>query len=120
MFTYDQSSGKFSLDGKVLWDGYSGYKNGKNNPALEMQKAIGPIPKGLWHIGGSYDSPKTGPKTIVLVPADETETFGRDAFRIHGDSISNPGNASHGCIILPKFVRQFIIENSCKLLTVVE
>lgn len=119
MFTYDQSSGAFSLDGKVLWDGYSGYKQGKNNPAMQMQRAIGPIPAGLWHIGGTYDSKKTGPKTIVLVPDDKTETFGRSDFRIHGDSISDPGNASHGCIILPRFIRQAIIDNPCKLLTVV-
>jgi len=119
MFTYDQSSGAFSLNGKELWCGYSGFGPGKNNPAAEMQKAIGPVPAGLWHIAGDYDSKKTGPRTIVLVPDDKTNTFGRSDFRIHGDSIANPGSASHGCIILPRFIRQLILDNPCKLLTVV-
>jgi hypothetical protein len=120
MWTYDQSSGQFSQDGKLLFTGYSGLWNGKNNPSMQAAKGIGPIPAGLWHIGGSYDSHKTGPATILLVPDEKTETFGRSEFRIHGDSISAPGTASHGCIILPRFIRNKIIGSTDKLLTVVE
>lgn len=120
MFKFDQSTGEFSRDGRIMFEGYSGYKEGKNNPSKQAIKGVGPIPAGLWHIGGAYDSARTGPLTIILVPDETTETFGRDAFRIHGDSIKAPGTASRGCIILPKFIRKQILASGDKLLTVVE
>lgn len=120
MWKFDQSSGQFFHNDTLLFDGYSGYQQGKNNPSMQNVRGMGPVPQGLWHIGGVYDSPKTGPCTIVLVPDSATNTYGRDGFRIHGDSIKAPGTASHGCIILPRFVRQQIVASPDKLLTVVE
>ena len=44
---------------------------------------------------------------------------GRVAFQIHGESRSNPGNASKGCIVLPRSIRERIWTSSDTLLNVV-
>jgi len=107
MWTWDQSAGALSRAGKI-WRGYSGAGRGKNNPSMQAAQAVGPIPRGRWRITGKKDSPNTGPFTIVLEPEPDTDTCGRSEFRIHGDSIAHPGTASHGCIILPRAVRDAI------------
>jgi hypothetical protein len=43
---------------------------------------------------------------LKLNPAAATETFGRSGFLMHGDSKEHPGCASHGCVILPRAVRE--------------
>jgi len=48
--------------------------------------------------GEPYHHPKLGPFTINLIPCDGTNTFGRSAFRIHGDNKTH--NASEGCLVL--------------------
>jgi hypothetical protein len=53
------------------------------------------------------------------MPDRGTETFGRSEFRIHGDSIAHPGMASHGCIILPRAVRDAIWRSGDRALEVV-
>jgi hypothetical protein len=53
------------------------------------------------------------------MPDPGTETFGRGEFRIHGDSIAHPGTASHGCIILPRAVRDAIWRSGDRALEVV-
>ena len=40
-----------------------------------------------------------------LAPNPGTQTYGRTDLEIHGDSRSHPGQASHGCIILPRDAR---------------
>lgn len=108
MWTYDQSAGVMSRGGKS-YAGYSGNGRGKNNPAMQAARGVGPIPAGRWRIvGPPYTSGNTGPYTMVLQPEVGTQTFGRSEFRIHGDSIKAPGTASHGCIILPRAVREAI------------
>ena len=108
MWTWDISAGELSRDGQFVSKGYSGKARGKNNPALVAAVALGPIPPGRWSIVARYDSANVGPAALKLEPTPGTETFGRSAFRIHGDSIRDPGNASHGCIILPRPVRDRI------------
>jgi hypothetical protein len=98
--------------------GYSGFKNGKNNPKMQTVHDVGPIPRGFWHIGHAHDSLHTGPVTMDLLPYPGTETFGRDLFRIHGDSKSDPGNASHGCIILSRPLREIISNSNIHILEV--
>jgi hypothetical protein len=97
-----------SRDGKVVGSGYAGHDWGKNNPAAEAAPGIGPVPRGHWAIGAPRNSPNTGPYTLTLDPKPGTDTHGRSAFRIHGDSVKAPGTASHGCIILPRSVRELI------------
>lgn len=118
MWIWDQSAGELRRAGKV-WRGYSGAARGLNNPALQAARGVGPIPQGRWTIAGRHDSPNTGPCTLTLCPDPGTATFGRSAFRIHGDSLAHPGTASHGCIILPRAVRDAIWASGDRILQVV-
>lgn len=120
MHKWDISNGEWTHNGVVLGHGYSGRDHAKNNPAEEAAKGVGPIPEGRWTIGQHYTSGQTGPFTIVLTPNRGTNTFGRSDFRIHGDKISAPGSASHGCIILARTVREKIFDTGDIDLTVVE
>lgn len=119
MWTWDQSAGTLSRAGHLVGAGYSGADLGKNNPAMQDAVGVGPIPTGMWTITGVKDSPNTGPYTLVLAPDEGTDTCGRSAFRIHGDSIANPGHASHGCIILPRAIRTAIWTSDDRSLQVV-
>lgn len=105
-WTYKQSSGELSQDGIFAGTGYSGAGMGMNNPAAQNLENVGPVPQGKYEIGPPYISPKTGPISMVLTPAPETNVFGRTAFRIHGDNASH--TASHGCIILGPAIRKEI------------
>ena len=116
---WDQSAGELSRGGSIVSHGYAGRDRGKNNPAMQAAVGVGPIPRGHWRITGVHDSPNTGPYTIILEPALGTDTCGRSAFRIHGDSIRHPGQASHGCIILPRAVRERIMRSGDRDLLVV-
>lgn len=120
MWVWDQSKGELDHDGLFISNGYSGLDAGKNNPALQSAVGIGPIPRGQWKIITVYNSPQTGPFTLWLDPCAGTDTCGRSAFRIHGDSIKKPGKASHGCIILPRPIREKIWNSGDHSLTVVE
>lgn len=94
----------YNADGFVC-DAYSGYGAGKDNPVLQDVRDVGPIPEGLYVLGAPRLDPKLGPDAIPLTPAIGTNTFGRNGFFIHGDSIDHPGCASHGCVIVPPWVR---------------
>lgn len=108
MWTYFQSTGLLS-NGSKSFQCYSGNGEGKNNPEAQEVRSIGPIPRGLWKMTCLHDSDNTGPFTIILEPEAGTQVFGRSEFRIHGDSKSAPGTASHGCIIRsPRSDRQAI------------
>lgn len=88
--------------------GYSGHGEGLNNPAMTNVKDVGPLPEGWWTIEGPpFDSPKHGPYVMRLTPEDDTETFGRDEFEMHGDEIEHPGEfqASHGCLVMDRPIR---------------
>lgn len=88
---------------------YSGYQEGKNNPALQNVPNTGPIPQGTWYIGGPpFSTTEHGPYVMYLHPAQGTNTFGRSAFLIHGDSAAHPGEASRGCVIVPRNIRESI------------
>lgn len=106
-WTYAQKSGELQQDGKPVATGYSGAGTGKNNPEIQNVPNVGPIPQGDWTIAGPpVDTADHGPYVLRLNPADGTETFGRNGFLMHGDSKEHPGCASHGCIILPRTVRE--------------
>ncbi|MBS1002925.1 tlde1 domain-containing protein [Acetobacter thailandicus] len=117
-WTYDQSSGALSHDGKFIAFGYSGIDAGYNNPAMASSHNTGPIPKGKYTIGKPFHHPKTGGNTMRLTPSADTETYGRAGFMIHGDSKAHPGKASHGCIILLLIYRTQIMNSDDKQLEV--
>mgnify|MGYP001594520017 FL=1 len=120
MWVYEQSSGSFFSDGKLIGSGYSGTGEGKNNPKGQKLKAVGPIPCGYYTIGTPYDTKTHGPLVIPLLPDAANEMFGRSAFLIHGDSIKAPGTASHGYIIQGRKVRESVITSNDKRLKVVD
>lgn len=106
-WTYAQKTGELQKDGEHVANGYSGAGDGKNNPAMQSVHNVGPIPEGDWTIGGPpVSTAEHGPYVLHLTPNPETDTFGRTGFLIHGDSKDHPGEASQGCIILPRAVRQ--------------
>lgn len=125
MWRYHQKTGDLGHvndDGAetVVGSGYSGRGEGLNNPAKQDVPGVGPIPRGLWSIGAPYHSPNVGPYTMALRPEPDTVTFGRDAFRIHGDNYHQDQSASSGCIILPRPLRERIHESDDNTLEVVE
>lgn len=118
MFYFCSDSGRFyGSDGTQLTIGYSGSKEGLNNPSLEDIQNIGPIPRGCYTIGPEYSHPVLGPCTMNLTPEPGTNTFGRSLFRIHGDNSQH--DASHGCVILNKQTRQLIAQSSSRILKVI-
>ena len=120
MYTYEQSTGILTnAQGEIVGEGYSGFGVGKNNPGWQAISDTGPIPRGTWSIGEHFDSPDHGPLAIHLAPIAGTLTMGRSGFLIHGDSLTHPGRASRGCIIMPRQTRELVIAGSDKTLQVV-
>ncbi|HEX4002325.1 MAG TPA: tlde1 domain-containing protein [Candidatus Acidoferrales bacterium] len=86
--------------------GYSGAGIGKNNPAAQSDKDVGPIPCGFYSIAGLIErDPACGEYVLVLIPDATNEMFGREGFRWHGDSLEHPGEASHGCVVSARSLR---------------
>jgi len=108
MWTYSQSTGELARDGRVYGTGYSGLGADKNVAADEAAVGQGPIPQGQWSIGTPRNDPHLGQVVMPLEPFNGTDTFGRSAFFIHGDSAAHPGQASHGCIVLSLPLREAI------------
>ena len=107
-WTYDQPSGAMWHDGVIVAYGYSGKGDGKDNPAMESVHNVGPIPRGAYIICAPHDTASHGPYVLALDPDPENDMHGRSGFLIHGDSKSDPGNASEGCIILGRAFREQI------------
>lgn len=120
MFIWDQSAGILYRNGKIVAKGYSGRDYGLNNPDAQNAQGIGPIPRGIWSIIGRKDNGSTGPLTLILEPQPGTDTCGRSQFRIHGDNAKLNKTASHGCIILPRHIRQLIWDSKDTVLSVIE
>lgn len=119
-FTWSQSYGDISDPGGEVWgSGYSGFGAGKNNPAMQNIHNVGPIPQGWYTIGDPYNSEKLGPFVMDLIQDPENEMFDRDEFRMHGDSISHPGSASEGCIVLDPVTRHKVAASGIKRLQVI-
>jgi len=104
-------------NGASIGTGYSGTGLGRNNPAYEAVKNTGPIPKGTYSIGAAYTDATKGPVVMRLTPSGGQDMHGRDAFLIHGDNARN--DASEGCIILSRAIRDQISASSDRTLSVV-
>ena len=104
MLHYFQSSGELSQEnGALIARCYSGsvMGGGKNNPTMQSVRGVGPLPCGTWDIVQVVRNTHLGPIALELEPTSGTNTFGRSSFYVHCDSISHPGDASHGCIVVP-------------------
>lgn len=116
---YSQSSGDLKFNGLKMATGYAGHGNGKNKPSMGHMRNIGPIPKGEYKIKAPRNSARTGPHVLPLVPVGHN-ALGRTDFQIHGDSRSNPGSASNGCIIMGRSIREKIWGSGIRKLIVVQ
>jgi hypothetical protein len=110
MWKFEQSTGKlFDPQGAYVATGYAGGNCGKNpegmnNPDMQSVPNVGPLPQGIYTFGVVVDHSTLGPFAIQLIPEPENIMFGRGHFFMHGDT-EPPGNASEGCIIMPRSVR---------------
>ena len=120
MWVYNSADGTLRHDGELLtMTGWSGHDLGRNNPAMEEDHDIGPIPRGKWAIGGAEDGTHLGPIAMPLTALGDTNTFGRSGFFIHGASSIHPSESSHGCVILPHDIREQIDASDDRILMVV-
>lgn len=122
---YSQTDGRlYAPDGTHAATGYAGGNCGKNpegvnNHAMQNIPHIGPLPVGSYVFGEVVMQSHLGPFAIPLIPDARNEMFGRRGFFVHGDT--NPsGNASEGCIIMPRAVREEMYASPDKQLNVVE
>ena len=108
-FRYEQASG-------TLWivngghdcpftQGYSGRGAGRDNPALQDQKNVGPLPQGRYRLWLRASDHFASPS--FALSQEEGETFGRSGFWIHGDNQAR--DASRGCIVLDRVSRQCVL-----------
>lgn len=107
---FDQATGLFTINtaAKHKFVGYAGHKRGRNNPALQDRRSVGPLPRARYFISPARAHPRLGPIAMALTPALGSEMFGRSGFFIHGDN--STGDASRGCIILPRQARSMIAD----------
>lgn len=123
MWTWAQKTGTLTRDGAFVAVGYAGGNcgsnpEGVNNPSMQNVPKIGPLPQGTYTVGEPIAESKLGPFALPLQPMPSNEMFGRSDFYCHGDT-AVPGQASEGCIILARPIRNEIAESSDKALTVV-
>ncbi|MCA1923163.1 tlde1 domain-containing protein [Buttiauxella noackiae] len=104
---YEQSTGRLYNGSELVETGYSGSLTNKNNPDRQQVKGMGPLPRGTYRIAGHSTS--KGPVTIILEQTSG-DSFGRSAFRIHGERVNKPaGFASEGCIIMSQATRRRVL-----------
>ncbi len=113
---YSQSTGVLTHNGNYVATGYAGAGNARNNPSMEGIANSGPIPTGRYHIGQPRHSNQTGPHILPLTPIGHN-ALGRHSFQIHGDNRTN--DASTGCIIMPRSIRDRISSSQDNILEVV-
>ena len=99
MWRYTQATGIMTHNDKFVWTGYSGHGAGLNNPLMQADARVGPIPQGLYDIGPPVDHTQLGPFALPLTPRPGTNTYGRSGFFLHGVPTNDAGHdASLGCI----------------------
>ena len=116
MFVYAQTTGMLAHDGVPVGMGYSGHAEGRNNPTMQAVHNVGPIPQGLYAIGPPHDTPTHGPHVMALTPVGHN-ALGRSGFLMHGDNVKH--DASLGCIIMLRTVRDLVSASVDKQLTVI-
>lgn len=110
-FTYSQRDGTLAVVNgdwfAPLFVGSAGRESGRNNPAAQCQKNVGPLPVGDYRMR-IVDHPRFAKPAIRLYPLAWSEEgtlehmCGRSGFYIHG------GTVSHGCILLGRAERSAI------------
>lgn len=110
-----------STDGNTLVTSqcYCGFPPHVNDPAFCAVSNVGPLPPGGYMIRDFADHPMLGVLAAYLDPSAGNSMYGRGGFYMHGDSSAHPGEASHGCIILPHDTRVMLSESDDRSLLVV-
>lgn len=98
-------------DGNVLESGYSGAPDYVNNPDAENLRDLGPIPRGRYRIGETFNSARTGPNSIRLAPEGHN-AHDRTGLQIHGENPRRPPRSfSEGCPIYGPATRRRITQS---------
>ena len=123
MWTFEQKTGRLLHNGQLIATGYAGGNCGKNpeginNPDMQSVHNIGPLPQGKYTFGVPVSQSHLGPYAIPLSPDPNNQMFGRSGFFCHGDT-AIPRQASEGCIIMPRAIRNVIGASPDKDLEVV-
>ena len=104
----------------VIGTGYSGHGAGLNNPAMQADADVGPLPQGKYTFGELIPHhPELGEYVIPLIPDPANEMFGRSGFFWHGNNLEHNHSASKGCIVSAFTVRQEAWESADHSLEVV-
>ena len=124
MWTWKQKPGELLHNGEHVIFGYAGGNcghnpEGKNNPAMQNVPKAGPLPQGKYKFGTPIPQSHLGPFAIPLLPDPSNQMFGRSDFFVHGDTTPS-GNASEGCIILPRANRNEMASSPDNELEVIE
>lgn len=100
-WVYQVKTARFYHNGSYAFTArYAGAKGFYNDPSKECVADKGPLPRGTYHISAPFFHPHAKKYTMRLTPESSNHMCGRGGFLIYGDSISDPGGASNGCIIL--------------------
>lgn len=118
MHFYEISSGKLFKETELLGTGYAGHGEGRNNPDAVRQQGVGPLPPGVYKIGPAFDHDHLGPCVMRLTQVIG-QSYGRDAFFLHGDNASHPGESSDGCVVQGPSVRTRVAASADSVLVVV-
>ena len=105
---YEQISGKLFDEDTLIGIGWAGHLEGKNNPAMQSVKGIGPLPVGNYTIGDPVDGTHLGPTAFPLVPDPTNNMYGRSGFYLHAIAIEHPELSSDGCIVMSRNVRAYV------------
>ena len=125
---YSQSTGQMTKDdGTLVATGFAGnnsrpgvnpkHLQGMNNPDMQSVHCIGPLPQGTYTVGTWGLHHPVGPNSAPLTQTSG-ETFGRNAFFIHGPGDTDPMNSSEGCICIHMPDRQKVIDLNPDQITV--
>jgi len=114
---YEQKTGKlYDPQGNFVAKGYAGGNCGKNpeginNADMQGVKSVGPLPVGVYTRGAVVLQSHLGPFAIPLVPDKDNDMLGRGGFFMHGDTTPS-GNASEGCIIMLRAIRELFYKST--------
>lgn len=108
---YSQSTGCVTDDnGMNIAIGWAGHGEAKNNPAMQGEQNLGPLPRGVYKVlPWEERHPGLGPMVARILQVSG-ETYGRSGFFIHGPSLDKAkyGQESKGCIVVPRSDREKI------------
>lgn len=104
---YVQRTGQFFI-GDDVFACFAGNGGGRNNPAAQTVRSVGPLPVGYYD-ATLLSHPRFRQPAFRLDPWPATEMYGRSEFWIHG------GTVSHGCVIM-RFADRIVLPDEFVLL----